>query len=267
VVEEGGRAGRLHARGVPAKQRLHVAALLIVVALAAGPLEAQSDIDFDANLSPEQFTLFSRLVAQSIYPTPVEPARARGILGFDIGIAATAVPVDPNAAYWQRSTGDDDFTVSDHLVVPRLVVSKGFSLFTVSGTYAKVQGTNIDVVGGSLDIPIVSGGLVKPAIALRGAYSQLRGVEDLELKTYGAELFVSKGFGPVTPYAAIGKMTSDAEGITRDPTVLPVEPFRDESRMTRITVGVKVSLLVPKLVVEATQAEERSYAAKISFGL
>jgi hypothetical protein len=29
---------------------------------------------------------------------------------------------------------------------------------------------------------------------------------------------------------------------------------------------VKISLLLPKFVIEATQAEERSYAAKVSFG-
>jgi hypothetical protein len=43
--------------------------------------------------------------------------------------------------------------------------------------------------------------------------------------------------------------------------------FTDEFDSNRITVGVKFSLLLPKIVVEATQGEERSYAAKVSFGL
>jgi hypothetical protein len=37
--------------------------------------------------------------------------------------------------------------------------------------------------------------------------------------------------------------------------------------MNRYTVGVRISMFLPKLIVEATQGEERSYAAKISFGM
>ena len=40
----------------------------------------------------------------------------------------------------------------------------------------------------------------------------------------------------------------------------------DRSNINRYTAGVRFSLLVPKIVVEVTQAEVRSYAAKISVG-
>ena len=40
----------------------------------------------------------------------------------------------------------------------------------------------------------------------------------------------------------------------------------DKSSLNRYTVGVRLSLFLPKLVVEATQAEVRSYAAKVSIG-
>ena len=42
--------------------------------------------------------------------------------------------------------------------------------------------------------------------------------------------------------------------------------LKDKSSINRYTVGVRLSLFVPKIVVEATQAEVRSYAAKVSFG-
>jgi hypothetical protein len=236
--------------------------------LVAMPLAAQTDddndIEFDPNITQAEFTEFSRLVAQSIYATPVEPARARGILGFDIGVAATAVPIDPNAGYWQRAVSED-FSVSDHVAVPRLVASKGFSFFTVSAAYAKVPDTDIQMLGGSIDVPILSGGLVSPTLAVRGAYSQIQGVEQYDLKTYGVELFLSKGFGPITPYAAVGQMKLDAEGRINFPNANTVT-LTDDSSMTRYTVGVRLSLLLPKISVEATQAEERSYAAKVSFG-
>lgn len=235
------------------------------MALAA-PLYAQSqdDIDFDPAITQDEFSQFSRLVAQGIYATPVEPARARGLLGFDIGVAATALPVDTSASYWTRAVGDD-FTVSDYVAVPRIVVSKGLSVATIAGTYSKVQGTDIEVWGGSLDLPIISGGIATPALSLRGAYSQLKGVDEYDLTTYGLELFLSKGFGPLTPYVAAGRARSDAEGrITIDDANTIV--LADESETNRYTVGLRLSLLLPKIVVEATQAEERSYAAKVSFG-
>lgn len=237
----------------------------MLLVLAALPLQAQSetetDIDFDPTITQEEFEIFSRLAAQSIYATPVEPARARGILGFDIGIAATAVPIDPNASYWTKAT-DNDFTVSDHLAVPRLTASKGLSFGTISAMYAKVPDTKIVVWGASYDMPLTSGGIATPTIALRGAYSQLRGIEELDLTTYGVELFISKGFGPITPYAAAGYARHKSEGRITDTITLV-----DEGNMNRYTLGVKISMFIPKLVVEATQGEERSYAAKISFGL
>ena len=226
--------------------------------------QSESDIDFDSAITQEEFAQFSRLVAQGIYATPVEPARARGLLGFDIGVAATALPVDTGAAYWTRAVGDD-FTVSDYVAVPRLVVSKGLSVATIAGTYSKVQGTEITVWGGSLDLPIIGGSFASPALSLRGAYSQLGGVDEYDLKTYGIELFLSKGFGPLTPYIAAGRARSDAEAripLPDDTTLV----LTDEGETNRYTVGLRLSLLLPKIVIEATQAEERSYAAKVSFG-
>lgn len=175
------------------------------------------------------------------------------------------MPVETGASYWQNAV-DDDFSVSDHIVVPRLVVSKGISLATVSASYAKVPGSDIEVIGGALDIPILNGGLISPTLALRGSYSQLQGVEELDLKTYGVELFLSKGFGPITPYVAAGRMRSDAEGRIDAPDANTVT-LVDEFDQNRFTVGVRISMLLPKIVVEATQGEERTYAAKVSFGL
>jgi hypothetical protein len=258
-----GWARRLHARGFPAKQRLHLATLLI--AFAALPLAAQSDIEFSPAITQQEFVTFSRIAAQAIYPTPVEPARARGLMGFDIGIAVTAVPVDPDAAYWRNSTSDD-FTVHGYVAVPRLVASKGLGRATISASYAKVQSSDVSTWGGALDYPILNGGLLRPTLALRAAYSTLNGSDNFDLKTYGAEIFLSKGIGPVTPYIAAGRMKVDSTGNVRVPTTVAI-PLHDDSAFNRYTVGVKLSLLIPKIVIEATQAEERSYAAKVSFGL
>ena len=232
---------------------------------AALPLSAQNDIAFDPTITQEQFETFSRLVAQGIYATPVDAARARGLLGFDIGVAATAIPVDTEEAYWINSV-NEDFTISDHVVVPRLIVSKGLSAATISAMYAKVPDSDVAVLGASLDVPIISGGIATPTLALRGSYATLQGIDVYDLNTYGVELFLSKGFGPITPYAAVGYARSDAEGTIVFPDDRAPVTLTDEADSNRVTVGLKLSLLLPKIVVEATQGEERSYAAKVAFG-
>jgi len=256
LAEAGERAGGFHGRGVSAKQRLHLAALLIV--FAALPLSAQ--IEFDPDTTQQQFATFSQLVGQTIYATPVDPARATGILGFDIGISATAMQVDTSADYWQAATTGS--TVDDYVLVPRLVVRKGISKATISASLAKIPDLDVQVWGAGLDIPIIDGGLLKPTLALRGTYSTLRGIDDFDAKTYGAEIFLSKGIGPVTPYGAIGRMRVDAAG-----TIRPGLTYHDQADMNRVTLGVRLSLLVPKFVFEVTQADERVYSAKISIGL
>jgi hypothetical protein len=263
MAEAGRGAGRVHARRLPAKQRAHLAALLIL-ALAL-PAAAQ-DIEFDPSITEDEFATFSRLLAQGIYATPVDAARSRGLLGFDIGIAVTAVPIDPEASYWTNAV-PDDFSVGDYAAVPKIVAAKGVGFGTISASYSKIQDTDISVLGGAIDWAIVDGGLVSPTVALRGAYSQLNGVEELDLNTWGVELFISKGFGPLTPYAAIGRARSNADATFTIPGESEPRRLTDESGTNRYTLGLKLSLFIPKIVVEATQGEERSYAAKVSIGL
>ena len=86
------------------------------------------------------------------------------------------------------------------------------------------------------------------------------------MKTYGLELFLSKGFGPVMPYGAIGKMRTDSRGTIPARSGTPEVTLTDRGDFNRYTLGVRFSLLIPKLVVEATQAQVRSYSAKISVG-
>ena len=231
-------------------------------------MHAQSD-DFDfGGTTQAEFDQFSRLFAQGMYATPVEPATSRGFLAFDVGVALTAVPVDTEARYWSTAV-KNDFTVSDHFVVPKLVASKGLSIATVSASYAKVQDSDISIIGGAIDVPLISGGIAVPSLTVRGAYSQLGGADNFEAKSMGVEVFIAKGFGPITPYAAVGRMRADTTGqpFFGIPTVVAVPPLTHESDFNRYTAGVRISLAVPKIVVEVTQAEERSYAAKISVGL
>ncbi len=222
---------------------------------------AADEISFDPTITQQDFAKFSRVVAQAIYASPVQPARASGILGFEVGVAATAVKVDTNASYWRRAVGKD-FSTGGYVAVPRLVISKGFGSGNLSASYAKVSKSNVSTFGGSVDIPIINGGLLRPTLAVRGTYATVKGINVYDLKTYGAELFLSKGFAFVTPYGAIGQTRSDARG-----TVTPQIALRDKATTKRYTLGLRFSFVIPKIVIEASQGEERSYSAKVSIGL
>jgi len=201
-------------------------------------------------------------MAQGIYADPISPARASGLLHFDIGIGATLIKIDQNADYWKRSVPKDIIVSGGYVGVPRLIVSKGYGGGTISGSYAKISDTGIKIYGGALDMPIIRGTIATPEVSLRGVYSKLSGVDVYRLKTYGVEAFISKGFGPITPFAAVGRMKTDARG-----SIDSVDfNLKDRSSINRYSAGVRVSLLVPKIVIEATQAEQRSYSAKISVG-
>ncbi len=184
---------------------------------------------------------------------------------FDIGIAATGIHVNTDSPFWGAI--HQDITVSHGYVgVPRLVVSKGLSAATISISYAQVEHTNGSMIGGTLDVPIINGGTLKPTLALRGAYATLRGIDVYRLDTYGLELFLGKGFGPVTPYGFYGKQRGDAHGTIPATKVTPEITLTDRSTFSRYGLGVQFNVVVFRLDVEATQAEERSYSAKLSFG-
>jgi hypothetical protein len=202
------------------------------------------------------------VIGQGIFATPVQPARATSLIGFDVGIAATAMKIDTNAPFWMHSVPQGSRLVrGNYAAVPRLVVSKGFGAATISGTYAQFSNSAVKTYGAALDVPIIRGTLVSPELAIRGSYATITGVDALNLKTYGLEVFISKGFGPIIPYAAVGRMRTDSRG-----NITPTLTLNDRANIARYTAGVRWSLLIPKFVIEATQAEQRSYAAKISVG-
>lgn len=220
------------------------------------------DISFNPAITQQDFQKFSRIIAQGMFPSPIQPAGAGGLTRFDIGIAATAVRVDPNASYWSRAVNKDITLGGNYIAVPRLVVSKGLGAASVSGSYAKLGKSGGSIAGGSLDIPIVNGGVLAPTLALRGSYATLRGIDAYRINTYGAELFLGKGFGPITPYGAIGKQRSDATGTIPQPAIT----LKDKSTLTRYTLGAAINLLILRLNIEANQAEMRSYGARVGFG-
>ncbi|MEO8217501.1 MAG: hypothetical protein ABI718_10515 [Acidobacteriota bacterium] len=259
-----GWAGVSHYVRLFVEQRIYFAAFLISIGLT-GVLSAQ-DFSFDPAITQSEFRKFSLIIGQGIYPTPVQPGGNRGILAFDVGVAAIALPVDEEASYWTRAV-DGNLTTGGYLLAPRVVVTKGLGFASVSGSYAQLNHSKVKMFGGTVEVPILGGSAVTPSLVVRGGYGQISGVDELDLKTYGAEVFLSKGFGPFTPYAAAGAARTESRAVIPATTRTPEIVLEDRSQKPRFTIGFQLSFVVPRFVVEATQGEQRSYAAKVSFGL
>lgn len=206
------------------------------------------------------------MVGQAIYATPVEPAEGGSLFGFDIGVAVTAIEIDQTAEYWLRSV-EGDITTDGYLLVPKIVATKGFGRLNLSASYAAIPEADVAVWGATVDLGVLEGGLTRPTLGLRGTWADLRGVDALDLTTLGIEAYVSKRFGPLTPYAGVGMTRVDSEALIPATAVTDELLLSDELDDERITVGVRLSLLLWKIVVEATEASERTYAAKFSFSL
>ncbi len=226
------------------------------------PLRAADDIKFKPVITPDDFATFSRLIAQGIYADPIAPARASGLLHFDAGIGANLVHIDDKASYWKNSVSKDITVSGGYVGVPRIIVSKGYGGGTLSASYAKINNTGAKTYGGAMDVPLVRGTVATPEVSLRGVYSKLSGVDVFKLKTYGVEAYISKGFGPLMPFASVGRMRYDAKGSIDTINF----NLQNKGSINRYTAGVRISLLVPKIVLQVTQAEQRSYAAKVSVG-
>jgi hypothetical protein len=102
--------------------------------------------------------------------------------------------------------------------------------------------------------------MATPAVAIRGTYTELRGVDQLDFRTYGGDLSISKGFMNLTPYAGIG-----AVRVSSDPKDLPVGISLDKEdfTLTRYFGGVRFTLFLLNITAEVDYMEVPSYGLRV----
>lgn len=164
---------------------------------------AEGDIDQLNLLSQSEFRLFSRDLGAALSYKAVTPAEPLGVTGFDFGLEIVNTRLE-NGDLFDRASSDD---VSDTIYIPRLHLHKGLPGGVDLGAfYSTVPGSNISFWGAEARYAFLQGSTLSPALSLRGTYSRLSGVDQLDVDTTGLELSVSKGFANVTPYAGLGKI-------------------------------------------------------------
>lgn len=231
---------------------------LLILFFPSTPTAASTDIKLPEEFSQSDFEDLSRQIGIAISYAPLAPAEPLGILGFDVGMEVTAVDIEQDEAFWTDAV---DETPPSYLVIPKIHAQKGLPFgFDVGLEYAKAPGTNIGFIGGELKWAFIKGGMAIPSVALRGSYTQLLGVDDFDLITYGADLSISKGFAFLTPYAGVGQIWISSES---DIGSLDKENLS----LTKGFIGLKVTIFVFSFVAEADFAEVPLYHLRANLSL
>jgi hypothetical protein len=231
-----------------------VAAILMIASLPV----AAGNINNIGGLTQDEFHRMSQDLGAALSYKPLTPAEPLGLLGFDIGVGGTSTKIK-NSDVLQKAGASD---VSD-IVVPSLRANVGLPFGIDVGAMAgEAPGTNIRLYGGELRWAFIKGSTVMPAVALRGSYTQLSGVDQLDFNTKGADLSISKGFALFTPYGGIGKVW-----VTSTPKNIPAStPSQESFSQNKYFVGLNMNFVLVNVVVEADKTgDDTSYGLKLGF--
>ena len=213
---------------------------------------ASSNIDNISGLTQVDFKNLTEDLGAALSYKAIRPAESMGILGFDIGFEITSTTMETDAL--EKATSNN---APSALLVPKLHISKGLPFgFDVGAFYTSIPSSNMGLIGGELSYAIIEGGVISPAISIRGTFSRLTGVDQLDLNTKGLELSVSKGFAFFTPYAGIGQIWTDSE---------TSENLENESLSnSKYFLGINFSLGLVNFAAETEQTgDNSSTSAKI----
>lgn len=221
---------------------------------------AVSNLDTLQALGQQNFRLLSEDLGAALSYKALSPAEPLGVTGFDLGIEVTSTKLQNPAVFQAAAGGQDSW---DDLPLPKLHVTKGLPFgIDVGAFYTSVS--NIKLWGAELKYAILEGSTATPAIAVRGTYTTLSGVDQLDFSTTGAELSISKGFAMFTPYAGAGKVwvtsTPQAEAVTI--AGLTEEKFN----LNKYYVGANLNFGLVNIAVEGDKTgDATTYGLK--FGL
>ena len=212
-------------------------------------------------LGQSEFRTLSEDLGAALSYKPVTPAAPLGTIGFDMGVEVTQTDTSKSAQLWSKASNGGS-SVSK-VYVPKLHIAKGLPFgIDVAAFYSKIPSTNISLVGAELRYAILEGGIAMPAIAVRGSYTKLGGVDQLALDTKGLDVSISKGFAFFTPYAGVGQVWVDSKANLTAPLKLSEEKFTQ----SKVFVGANLNLGLTNIAAEVDKTGGiQSVSLKLGF--
>jgi hypothetical protein len=243
-----------------------VIAVLLLLCTSV-PAMAATNINLPPTFTQSDFKDLSRDLGLIISYVPLATAEPLGgvLPHVDAGVEVSAYNLDTNSSYWQKiKTWPGNADIPSTLPVPRFHIQVGLPVIPIDlgYVYASVPGTDVKYMGGEIKWAILSGSVATPAVAIRGAYTKLSGVTDMDISTKSVDLSISKGFAMFTPYAGYGMVWIESKEKSNDPLV----NLQDESLTEgKGFIGCKISFFpLLNLVVEADFAKVSSYSARLN---
>ncbi len=246
---------------------------VLFVLIMALPAMAKTTFNIDA-IGQAEFRSFSRDIGMALSYQPLSPAAPLGdkLPGFDAGVEASYVKLD-KGSLWYRTMNNtvnskgETVDLPNALVIPRVHIQVGLPIIPIDlgVSYATVPSSDIKLIGYELKYAVFEGGVVMPAIAIRGAYTKLSGVDEFDLSTKSVDLSISKGIVIFTPYAGVGQVF-----ITSEPhntaTVPILDRLHEENvRKSKAFVGLKTKIFpFMNLVLEGDFSNINEYSARLN---
>ena len=202
------------------------------------------DIGFIDGLTQDAFKDLSKEAAALLSYKNIAPAEPLGITGFEIGVESSFVQISTgNNNYWEKAFSYDAPSI---LPAPKIRVRKGLPLgIDIGAMYSALPGSNIKLYGAEASYALLEGGIATPALGVRGTFTKLSGVDDLDYQTVGIDASISKGFVMLTPYGGAGMVyfNSKAKGnLQLLSTILTGSPLSDEKMwQLRYFAGLRIS--------------------------
>ncbi len=197
---------------------------------------------------------------------PAEPLGGGVIpVGFDIGVEVTASQL-ANKDVWGEGVLPSGLDL-DYLPVPKIHAHVGIPFgIDFGAVYSAIPGGDIAFAGGEVRYSFVSGNVAIPAVAVRGAYTTVLGVDQLDLTTKSVEISISKGFLMVTPYLGAGVVFVNSALTAKDPTVALFLPEDQSLQMSKVFGGANLNLGLMNFAFEADKTGDAlAYSLKFGF--
>jgi len=239
---------------------------MLFVFVIAVPALANTDITLPSGFSQDDFKGLSRDLGLAISYVPLATAEPLGgvLPHIDLGVEATSTSIDKNASYWKAiSNYPGNSEIPSDLVMPKVHLQVGLPIVPIDLgiVYGEAPSTNIKFTGYEVKWSILQGSTVSPAVALRGAYTTLTGVTDLDISTKSADLSISKGFAMFTPYGGYGMVWIDSKPTSPNNPSLTEETLNE----SKWFIGCKITFFYfINLVAEADFAKVNSYSARLN---
>lgn len=238
--------------------------VLLLLLLMTAPAMANVTFQLPANFTQDDFKNLSRDIGLAISYVPLAPAEPLGgiLPGFDIGVEVTGVQIDKNASYFQKAvTNPSDLPSTIPEAKAHVQVGLPVIPIDLGIVYGAAPGTDVKLVGYELKWAVLKGSTVSPAVAIRGAYTKLSGIDVFDISTKSLDLSISKGFAILTPYAGIAEVW-----ISSTPKTTIPSPLLQKEDITEMKwfAGAKLGLGLINFVAEADFAKVNEYSLRMN---